>query len=204
VTQTAKVEPPLPKPAPPVVKPETAPSKPATQTAKVEPPAPKPEPPAVKPEPAPSKPVTQTAKVELPAPKPEPPAVKPAAAAPAPAPPSLAGEWSLSRAVPTGSPFRPESVTLSLTEDGGWVRGTLSGRYRGAPRASGVKPDVVFSFGGPVRSGNLKFSWAASDGAKGEIEFIRLPNTSESLEVVWYAADRKFVFDDVVVRTRKR
>jgi hypothetical protein len=212
--QTAKVEPPAVKPEPPAVKPEPAASKPV-QTAKVEPPAPKPEPPAVKPEPpavkpepAASKPV-QTAKVQPPAPKPETPAVKPApvtkppAAAAAPALASLAGEWNLSRSVPSGSPFRPDSVTLSLTEDGGWVRGTLSGRYR-APRSSGAKSDVSLSFGGPVRSGSMKFAWASGDGAKGEIEFIRLPNNSESLEIVWYGADRKFVFDDVVVRTKKR
>jgi proteasome lid subunit RPN8/RPN11 len=216
-TQTVKAEPPPSQPAPPA-------TKPVTQTAQAEPPPTKPEPatqtakaqsPPIQPPPPASKPVTQTVKAEPPAaPKVEPapakpealaakpvPAAKPPAATPVPV--SLAGEWSLSRSVASGSPFRPDVVTLSLTEDGGWVRGTLSGRYR-APRSSGAKPEVSFSFGGPVRSGNMKFPWAAADGSKGEIEFIRVPNNSESLEVVWYAADRKYVFNDVVVRTKKR
>jgi hypothetical protein len=33
---------------------------------------------------------------------------------------------------------------------------------------------------------------------------LRRPNNSESFEVVRYAANRKFVFDDAVVRTKKR
>jgi hypothetical protein len=94
-------------------------------------------------------------------------------------------------------------VTLSLSEEGNWVRGTLQGRYR-APKSSGVRPDVSFSFGGPLRSGTMKFPWGAGDGTKGEIEIIRVPNSSDSLEIVWYAADRKFVFNDIVVRARKR
>jgi hypothetical protein len=94
-------------------------------------------------------------------------------------------------------------VTLSISEEGNWVRGTLLGRYR-APKSSGLKPDVHFSFGGPLRSGTMKFPWGAGDGTKGEIEIIRLPNSSDSLEIVWYGADRKFVFKDIVVRAKKR
>jgi hypothetical protein len=126
-------------------------------------------------------------------------AAKPPAAGLAP----LTGEWTLARSFPSGSPFRPDWVTVSLFEDGNWLRGAFAGRYRTA-KASGLKPEVSFVFGGPLRGGTVKLPWSAPDGVKGEIELIRLPNNSEALEVVWYLADRKFVFDDVVVRVKQK
>ncbi len=62
-----------------------------------------------------------------------------------------------------------------------------------------MKPDVRFRFQGPAHAGNLRFAWAASDGTKGSIELIRLPNRTDSLEVVRYSQGRKFIFDDVLV-----
>ncbi len=212
------------KPAPPVSQPasRTSPppqiaSQPPAQTsvpvpaAKVEPAVVKPPAqtsmpvPAAKVEPAVVKPPAQTS-VPVPAAKVEPAVVKPPAVAAKPPAVRLAplsGEWTLAPSAPSGSPFRPDSVTLSLSEDGNWMRGTLVGRYR-TSKSSGLKRDVSFAFGGSLRSGTMKLPWSAPDGAKGEIEFIRLPNNSESLEVVWYSADRKFVFDDVVVRVKKK
>jgi hypothetical protein len=124
------------------------------------------------------------------------------AAQPAVAAPSLSGQWTVGRASPSGSPFPPESVALSLSENGGVLQGTLAGRYR-TSRASGLKPDVRFSFRGPARAGSMRFPWTASDGTKGSVELIRLPNRSDSIEVVWYSQDRKFIFDDVLVRVTK-
>jgi len=49
----------------------------------------------------------------------------------------------------------------------------------------------------------MRFPWAASDGTKGSVELIRLANRSDSLEVVWYLQDRKYIFDDVLVRVTK-
>ncbi|HXN45636.1 MAG TPA: hypothetical protein VN893_03290 [Bryobacteraceae bacterium] len=66
-----------------------------------------------------------------------------------------------------------------------------------------MKPDVRFSFQGPAHAGNMRFAWASSDGTKGSIELIRLPNKVDSLEVVWYSQDKKFIFDDVLVRRTK-
>ena len=207
------------KPASPAVRPEIPASKPAPQVqqpapqaASTTPPASQPPPAASKPAPQVQQPAPQAASTTPPASQPppaaskpvplaksEPAVVKPAAASVAP----ISGEWTLTRSRPSGSPFRPESVTLSISEEGNWVRGTLLGRYR-APKSSGFRPDVSFSFGGQLRSGTMKFPWGAGDGTKGEIEIIRLPNSSDSLEIVWYGADRKFVFNDIVVRARKR
>jgi hypothetical protein len=114
----------------------------------------------------------------------------------------LSGQWTFGRTSPSGSPFPPDSVALSLSENGGVLQGTLAGRYR-TPKSSGLKPDVRFSFQGPARAGNMRFPWAASDGTKGSVELIRLPNKSDSIEVVWYSQDRKFIFDDVLVRVTK-
>jgi len=116
--------------------------------------------------------------------------------------PSLSGRWTFGRKSPSGSPFPPESVALSLSENGGVLQGNLAGRYR-TPKSSGLKPDVRFSFEGPAHAGNMRFPWAASDGTKGSLELIRLPNKSDSIEVVWYSQDRKFIFDDVLVRATK-
>jgi ribosomal protein L12E/L44/L45/RPP1/RPP2 len=189
-----QVQPPAPQAlptTPPASQPPPAESKPVPPVRQPVPQAPPTTPPASQPPPAESEPVPLT--------KSEPAAVKPAAAAVAP----ISGEWTLTRSQPSGSPFRPESVTLSISEEGNWVRGTLLGRYR-APKSSGLRPDVSFSFGGPLRSGTMKFPWGAGDGTKGEIEILRVPNSSDSLEIVWYGADRKFVFNDILVRARKR
>ncbi|MBI4873089.1 MAG: hypothetical protein HY822_00500 [Acidobacteria bacterium] len=182
-TASAQAPPPVqtPPPKPPVPQLIVAASKPAVETPAVTPPPPAP---------AADKPVSQ--------PKPETLPAKPAAPPPAP----LSGQWAFTRAQPSGSPFPPESVTLSLTDDGKWLRGTFVGRYR-TPRNSGVRSDMSFSFGGPVRSGSMKFPWTAGDGSKGEIELIRLPNSSDSIEVVWYPADRKYVFDDILARPKR-
>lgn len=125
------------------------------------------------------------------------PATQPEVAAP-----SLSGQWTFGRTSPSGSPFPPESVALSLSEKGGVLKGTLAGRYR-TPKSSGLKPEVRFSFQGAERSGNMRFPWATSDGRNGSVELIRLPNKSDSLEVVWYSQDRKLIFDDVLVRVAK-
>jgi len=202
--QVQQPAPQAPPTLPPASQPPPAASKPAPQVQQPATQAPPTAPPASQPPPAASKPVS-VAKSEPAASKPvplaksEPAAVKPAAGTAAP----ISGEWTLTRSQPSGSPFRPDSVTLSISEEGNWVRGTLLGRYR-APKSSGLRPDVSFSFGGPLRSGTMKFPWGAGDGTKGEIEIIRLPNSSDSLEIVWYGADRKFVFNDIVVRARKR
>jgi proteasome lid subunit RPN8/RPN11 len=118
------------------------------------------------------------------------------------APPALSGQWTFGRTSPSGSPFPPESVALSLSEEGGVLKGTLAGRYR-TPKSSGMKPEVRFSFQGAERPGNMRFPWATSDGRSGSVELIRLPNKSDSLEVVWYSQDRKLIFDDVLVRVAK-
>jgi hypothetical protein len=116
--------------------------------------------------------------------------------------PSLSGQWVFGPTSPSGSPFQPEAVALSLSEAAGVLKGTLAGRYR-TPKSSGLKPEVRFSFQGAERSGNMRFPWATSDGRNGSVELIRLPNKSDSLEVVWYSQDRKLIFDDVLVRVAK-
>ncbi len=82
------------------------------------------------------------------------------------------------------------------------IHGTLAGRYK-APKSSQMKPEIRFSFQGPLRAGSMRFPWAAADGRNGTVELIRLPNKRDSIEVVWYLQDRKFVFDDVLVRAAK-
>ena len=179
------VQPPPPTPSNPAT------SRPAPQAGNVAAPA-SAEPIAKPPESRPTPPlntVAPPARVE--------PATRPAVAAP-----SVSGHWTFGRTSPSGSPFPPESVALSLSENGGVIQGSLAGRYR-TPKSSGMKPDVRFNFQGPAHAGNMRFPWAASDGMKGSIELIRLPNRADSLEVVWYSQDRKFIFDDVLVRGTK-
>ena len=203
VPQVQQPAPQAPPATPPASQPSPAESKPVP-VAKSEPTAEASRYPLAKSEPAAVKPVplakSEPAAVKpVPLAKSEPAAVKPAAAAGAP----ISGEWTLNRSRPSGSPFRPESMTLSISEEGNWVRGTLVGRYR-APKSSGFRPDVSFSFGGQLRSGPMKFPWGAGDGTKGEIEIIRVPNSSDSLEIVWYGTDRKLIFNDIVVRATRR
>jgi|GEM_PF-1984082 len=149
------------------------------------------------------------------APAPQPPAPKPvapaastplapaASTAPAPVvkPPSLSGQWIFSPASPSGSPFKPEAVTLTITDDGETIQGSLTGRYK-TSKASGLKPDVRLTFRGPVRPGSMHFGWGAADGTVGSIDLVRLPNNINSLEVVWYNQGRQYIFDDVLVKKK--
>lgn len=202
---------PQPTPGAPPVQPGTEPEAPFTapppttqqQPVQIAPSKPPEVPaPAATAQKAPPPVVLQSAPANPPPSAPKPAA--PAAALSPPAvvkPPSLSGQWVFSPSSPSGSPFKPEAIALSISDDGETIQGTLTGRYKVA-KLGGLKPDVRLSFRGPVRPGSMHFGWGAPDGSVGSIELVRLPNNSNALEVVWYNQGRQYIFDDVLVRKK--
>ena len=148
-------------------------------------------------------PLTSSTAAALP-PPPAPAVTKPAVSTPAvqqqPAPPRIAlgGKWQLQSGGYSRSPAAPESVTVSVSDVDGVVRGTLEARYKTKNKTERVK----FSFAGQVGKGNARFPWTGSDGERGQIEFIRVPNSPDIVEIVWYRADSKQVFDELLKRTK--
>ncbi len=76
------------------------------------------------------------------------------------------------------------------------VNGTLEARYRTRSKIDRVS----FSFSGRVVNGAARFPWVSTDGRRGDVEFIRIPNAPDTLEVVWYGSDLKQPFDEIVKR----
>ena len=116
-----------------------------------------------------------------------------------PAPPSLAGSWSYSEAVPSGSPFPPKAATLTIVQGNDQLTGTFTGQYR-VPKGRRFKPDVQLRFAGPVHAGAQKFNYTASDGSTGEIEILPVAGKLNEVEVVWHSARDGLTFDDVLFR----
>jgi hypothetical protein len=114
---------------------------------------------------------------------------------------ALAGRWVFSPALPSGSPFRPASVTLVLREVNGRIHGFLSGRYK-VPANRNFTPQVKINFEGPVDTGSLKFRFTAAGGIKGQIELIVLPGKQDVIEVVWTSERDQLKFDDLFFRVR--
>jgi proteasome lid subunit RPN8/RPN11 len=216
-------------PAPPVVPPAVSGAdeqpKPTAPASTVTAPPKQEEPPKPKPEQAvAATPVqTQTAQIprptapELPAPVQSPPvrlepAPAPATSAPrvipketasAPTPaasPSwpLTGRWILQSGGYSRSPAVPESVTISVSETDGSVQGTLEARYKA--RSKGER--IHFSFAGKMVNGSARFSWTSVTGKRGQIEFIRVPNSPDVAEVVWQNPENNNVFDEMLRRAK--
>jgi hypothetical protein len=118
-------------------------------------------------------------------------APKPAPAAPPKPSIQLAGRWVLQPGTASRSPGTPEAVAINIIDNGGAIQGSVDARYRGVPRQS-------FSFSGRMAGGSARFPWTSSDGKRGQIEFIRVPNIPDMIEVVWYGPDSKQVFDHIV------
>ena len=109
----------------------------------------------------------------------------------------LGGRWSLQPGAFSRSPAVPQALSIDMTEDGtGVVQGTLDARYRSKSKTE----RVTLSFAGRVVNGVARFPFNASDGRRGEIEFIRIPNTPDKMEVVWYGTDLTQPFDEIVKR----
>jgi len=105
----------------------------------------------------------------------------------------LAGRWVLQPGMASRSPGTPESVAITMTESNGALQGTVDARYRG-----GKSNRQNFSFSGRMANGAARFPWTSRDGQRGQIEFIRVPNSPDVVEVVWYGPDSKEVFDHLV------
>lgn len=128
------------------------------------------------------------------------PVVKPAAApAPAKAQMQIAGHWSLQPGSISRSPAVPEAVSIDIVsvDNNGACQGNLEARYK----SGGKKEKLTLSFSGRIVNGVARFPWRSQDGRSGEIEFIRVPNSPNSVEVVWYGAGAKQVFDEVVKKS---
>ena len=106
----------------------------------------------------------------------------------------LAGHWSLQPGAPSRSPAVPALVSINVADRDGSLQGTLEARYH----ASGRTERVSLQFSGKPVNGSARFQWKSNDGHRGHIEFVRVPNSPNSVEVVWYAADGKEVFDEIV------
>jgi len=82
-----------------------------------------------------------------------------------------------------------------VVDSNGWYQGTLDAQYRSGSK----KERTIFTFGGRIAAnGVARFPWTSSDGRRGQIEFVRVPGAQGALEVVWYGADVKRVFDEIV------
>jgi proteasome lid subunit RPN8/RPN11 len=105
----------------------------------------------------------------------------------------IAGRWTLQPGSLSRSPAVPESIAIQVSENNGSLEGTLDARYRSGSK----KERLSFSFAGKAGSGPVRLPWSSSDGQKGHIEFLRVPN-SNNFEVVWYSSDSKRVYDEIV------
>jgi hypothetical protein len=131
---------------------------------------------------------------------PGPPPASPPLTRPPVAPPPqfrLGGHWQLQTGGYSRSPATPESVSIQVTDTNGAVQGTLEARYRWRTKTDRIH----FSFFGKVVNGSARCSWTTTDGRRGEIEFIRVPNSADMIEVVWHAPESKQIFDEVLKRS---
>jgi proteasome lid subunit RPN8/RPN11 len=111
----------------------------------------------------------------------------------------LSGHWVHGADGPSGSPFPPESLLLTLTESAGQLHGSFSGSYK-VPKNRKVNGRVDFQFAGPASTGSARFPFQAADGSKGEVEIIRVPGHIDTIEVVWHSSRDQITFDDVFQR----
>jgi proteasome lid subunit RPN8/RPN11 len=182
----------------------------ASQPEQDEPPKPKPE--SSAPDPVQTAQVQRQTQPELPAQVQTPPIqiqpapAPPSRAAPQQTPPTpsmatpsqfrLGGRWVLQSGGYSRSPAVPESLAITLTDTDGAVHGTLEARYKSRSRPGRVH----FSFSGKVSNGVARFGWTSSDGQSSQIEFIRIPNSPDVVEVVWKNPETKQVFDEMLRR----
>lgn len=150
---------------------------------------------AAAPPPPPVQQPVQQASV-TPVPKPAAVVSTPAAAVPAKPQMQIAGHWRLQPGSISRSPAVPESVAIDVVsvDSNGACQGNLEARYKSGSK----KEKLTLSFSGRIVNGVARFPWRSADGKSGEIEFIRVPSSPNSVEVVWYGAGAKQVFDEVV------
>lgn len=77
--------------------------------------------------------------------------------------------------------YPPEFIELTLTEQGGTVKGRYRSRYKIVDRA--ISPDVSFEFAGNPVAGTVTAPWSGPGGSKGEIT-LKMPSEN-SLKVDW-------------------
>ena len=81
--------------------------------------------------------------------------------------------------------YPPEFIELTLTEQGGTVRGRYRSRYKIVDRA--ISPDVSFEFAGSAVAGTVTAPWSGPGGSKGEIT-LKLAGDN-SMKVDWSTTD---------------
>ncbi len=111
---------------------------------------------------------------------------------------NLAGRWSLQSGGYSRSPAVPESIAVNVEDSGGAMRGTLEARYRNKNKTEKIR----FSFAGQAGNGAVRLPWTGSSGERGQIEFIRVPGAPNTVEIVWYGADSKQVFNELLTRAK--
>ena len=124
------------------------------------------------------------------------PAPKPVAATPKA--PELSGRWAMQPGSYSRSPAVPSAIDISVRETDGAVRGTLEANYK----AGSKNEKMSLSFSGKMVNGVARFPYLTKDGKSGHIEFMRVPNSPNSVEVVWYSSDNKQVFNEIVKKAQ--
>ena len=186
--------PPAPAVSSPARPPADTPVTPAaSQTVQNNPSIPRPGPAAS--QPSGSGTAVSPASASSPAPKAAPTVVQP----PRPSLEPLSGHWVHGADGPTGSPFPPESLLLTLNESAGQLRGSFSGSYK-VPKNRKLNGKVDFQFAGPATAGWARFPLTSADGSKGEVEIIRVGGHIDTIEVVWHLSRDGITFDDVFQR----
>ena len=77
--------------------------------------------------------------------------------------------------------YPPEFIELTLTEQGGTVRGRYRSRYKIVDRA--ISPDVSFEFSGSAVAGTVTAPWSGPGGSRGEVT-LKLAGDN-SMKVDW-------------------
>jgi hypothetical protein len=114
----------------------------------------------------------------------EPTPIAPALPEPAPARPSLEGQWLFAPSASThGEGYYPEYIELRLSESSGVIHGSYQARYRVTDRA--ISPAVNFHFEGRTGPEGGVLPWQGPGGAQGEVTLRLL--SSGRLEVDWVA-----------------
>ncbi|MGP8248029.1 MAG: hypothetical protein ACLQVN_26390 [Bryobacteraceae bacterium] len=195
--QTAEAaRPPAPALSSPARPPSDTPFTPAaSQPAQNTPPAPRQVPAALRPE------ASGAAAGSAPAPSSTPEIAPAPVQPPKPVLAPLSGHWVHGADGPTGSPFPPESLLLTLNESAGRLQGSFSGSYK-VPKNRKLNGRVDFDFAGPAGAGSARFPFKAADGSKGEVEIIRVPGHLDTIEVVWHSSRDRITFDDVFQRVQ--
>jgi proteasome lid subunit RPN8/RPN11 len=115
------------------------------------------------------------------------------AAGPLPTQFPLAGDWRLESGPRSGSTAVLNSLSITITEEGGLLRGKLDAQYH----SRGGADRIHFSFSGKP---GATLYWTTQDNQRAEIQFTPIPNSPDSVEVTWQRPGSQAIFHERLKR----